>query len=378
VPDLGDRVPPRDLLYVRPRSRGHVPTSPNAVLLESLLFLHTRRGAAWNENDAGTMAAVKARSWQFAESTTVATDHIPRWLSDLVPGRFRSRAPLLSVVLAAHRAGALGVLVSYTELSSLLDVTPRTVSRWVRDLEADGLLEVIQTWQPAPDGHDAARGYWKHLYRPGPRMRSVAGLGMLEGAAGLGDAERAMAQRCARVARARVRRRQRERSAALWEAEETRRRAYRGLPPRAPEKCADDAQAASPLSLDTESVPPPPTGGRGITPPASRRRNVEKVGAGAPSVPSAAPSNVVPLRPSVPAPPPGAQAPSDCSSRADDSCGELAQWLERAELERERERRRGAQTTRTRSGPCSSCGGSGLVRGVGSPTCPECGGQGRC
>jgi hypothetical protein len=386
VPDLGSRVPPRDIVYVRPAARGHEAKSPNAVLLESLLYLHTRRGCAWNETDATTMSAVRARSWQFSECVAVATDHVPRWLSDLVPGRLRARVPLAYCALAAHRAGALGVLLSYTEIAALFDVSERTAGRWVKELEAAEILEVVQTWQESPKGCSVPRGYWKQLYRPGPKMRHVAGMGMCEGARDLSDAEAALARRIARVARARSRERIRLRSDALWTAKAGRRppvdeaeatdkticrRDDGGCVTPDPQTGGTSASVPSSLSLDTKSTPPPPTGGRGIQPPSSRRQRVLSVAGLRPSAPVGAEvrtGTAEALQPK-PAGLPGAQAPGQCNPRAIDGPDLLTAWLERATPKRRRPALRDVSR-------CPVCHGGGYSDGIGSPPCPRCGGSG--
>lgn len=266
VPDLGSRVPPRsDLEYVRPGAHRSRPELGAPKLLEAILWMHTRRGREWDVLEAETMAELRARTWGEVQCRSAATHHIPSWFLSLLPGRIAYGCALFCYfVLASHRAGALGVLASYTELAALCNVSERTVQRWCKKMESIGFLEVVQTWQRNPN-RGRKRGFWKHLYRPGPAMREIAGMGMLEGAKGLSEAAANFARRCARVARARLRTQQRSRSDALWRARNGRRASCSNPEP------AKRAPSPPSLSLDTLATPSPPPGGRGMGAPSSLR-----------------------------------------------------------------------------------------------------------
>lgn len=202
VPDLGERVPPRsDRVFTRPGLESAGVDLP--VLLERVLWLHVRRGAEWDAHSEAVRTACRAHSWGYAELDSMATTRTPIWLAAMVPGRRRAALQLAEFALSAHRSGALGALISYTEIAALCDVSPRTAQRWARYLEAAGILEIVQTWRPGPEGRQ--RGFGRQLYRPGPAMRDCAGLGMLEGARDLKGPTAKLAARVARVARARTR-----------------------------------------------------------------------------------------------------------------------------------------------------------------------------
>lgn len=279
IPGLENRVPPRsDLEFSRPKARHPRPELSNPELLEALLWMHARRGREWDDSESDTVTEVLARSWGEVQCRSAATHHVPSWFLAVLPGRTAYGCALFCYfVLASHRAGALGVVASYTELAALCMVSERTVQRWAKRLETGGFLEVVQTWQRNPN-RGRKRGYWKHLYRPGPAMREIAGMGMLEGAKGLTDATANFARRCARVARARLRAEQKARSDALWRARNSRR-AQPSPPAEKTPKHAQRAPRSPSLSLDMLATPSPSSRGRDIGPPSSLG------GTGAPSAP---------------------------------------------------------------------------------------------
>ena len=250
VVPLGDRVPPRlDLVYVRPGATRTRPNMAAPVLVETLTCMHMRRGAAWSAQDAEIMEETRARTMGRHELARARGAYMAIWLTGLLPGRFRARAALLSCVVTAHRAGAIGALLSYTDLAGLLDIGARTARRWVHWLESEGLLEVIKTWRGAPAGTSRGRGYAKHLYRPGPRLFDAVGLGIMDGAAGLSPATAAMARRAATVACAAERRRINDKANVAWE------RQY-GRPDHEPEV----ENEAPLLRVDIEATPSPALG----------------------------------------------------------------------------------------------------------------------
>ena len=286
IPGLENRVPPRsDLEYTRPKARRARPELNNPQLLEALLWMHTRRGKQWDDGEAGTITEVLARSWGEVQCRSAATHHLPSWFLAVLPGRIAYGCALFCYfVLASHRAGALGVLASYTELAALCAVSDRTVQRWVKRLETTGMVEVVQTWQRNPNAQGPKRGWWKHLYRPGPAMREIVGMGMLEGAKGLSKAATNLARRCARVARARLRSQQRTRSDALWRARNSRPQAASRRPRggRALPQHAKRAPNAPSHSLDTLASPSPSPEGRGICPTGSPPDSMTSVTAAPP------------------------------------------------------------------------------------------------
>jgi len=397
---LGERVPPRDVAAVRPLARRTATAdAPATLLLERLLWVHSRRGCSWHTSETDIMDQVKARTWQFTELRASTHENAPIWLTELVPGRYRARVSMLSRVLAAHRAGMLGVLVSLAEWSAVLDVSESTAYRWGRDLEREGLLERVQCWQEAPDHCDRKRAYWKILYRPGPKMREAAGLGMVEGAAGLREAEAAMARRCARVARAQARARmsarRREKVSRRFEStgdggadDRSAKTLARGDEQTVAPSGVTHASGTSPLSLVTKTNSPPPPGGRDIRRPASPRARVFADRSSAPPSPvdskHATTAAVVSIHrhqttqdnaeaPGRASGVPPATAPSGFPPipRADGSAL-LETWL----AERTKPKPKPKPSHRRTPMRCSACAGSGLTAGVGSQACDRCGGSG--
>jgi hypothetical protein len=205
--DPGERVRPRaDRRYRRKTPAGTArPDLASATAIDSASWLHARRWRAWDDADEKLRRELVASSFGAAELIRMASDNVPRWIREAIPGRLYACAPFVAAVLTAHRAGAFGVLASYPELAAVFDVHRSTIERWVSRLQKAGLIEVITTWQECPGASNGGRGFWKNLYRPGPALGRLAGSGLLERAPGLEPAAAERAGQHARRARRRVR-----------------------------------------------------------------------------------------------------------------------------------------------------------------------------
>jgi len=348
--------------------------------------------------DQSTLDELHVRAWGWTDIRYRKVWSLPVWAELLLPQATRAvgYAWALGMFLAAHRAGATGVWISYDEASALFRVTPRTWGRWVREWERLELVTTLKTWRGRGDG-GAGREWGRLLYRIGPAWGHRAGPGLAEGVAGEGTGPR-LAERCGIGLRAAT---QVDREARLAQ---NLARNTRNTPPetaQAPVPSPSRARTRNPSS------PPSPPGGSITRPPSGGP------GAGGKELaPLAAPTAPAPTRnpaePSAPrrlqlvpreAPGPG-RAEQDPGHRPggklppgparDAALAEL-----RAELERrggswsfvgDVERRRNDRRRRPgepdppgeATGPsCSRCAGSGLERGLGGPACPCCGGSGR-
>ena len=105
---------------------------------------HPRKnGREWGEVDGATMAELQARCWGVAELSTMHFTQTPRWLESLcysVPdasGRVWSRPrwlKILSAIVAAYRAGALGLRLSLEELAAEFNMSRSTAARGLAHL----------------------------------------------------------------------------------------------------------------------------------------------------------------------------------------------------------------------------------------------------
>ncbi len=392
VLDRYNRVRPReDRRWRRDDAKGGRPRMSTSALIDALQFWWLRRGAAWGPKDTELQAEVKARCWHVAQLATLRVEGTPPWLRGLLPGRVASGCTAFVVgVLTAHRCGAAGVLASYAELGAHYGVATRTVQRWVKRLEGDGVLEVLKTWRPKP-GTDA-RGYGKHVYRPGPALAREAGLGILEGAPELSETTRQRATWHARRARRRHRARTRTERDVRWRAREAARGKHASFHMCADCRngCAHHAPAVAPsLSVDTlttpsrpsglgESAPSPPGPLTGATPRSVERPHAVVTSQASRDAPRPETSPAVPA-----SSPPDREAASSVHVP-----GHLGAdtW---AELERLSGRLPGVTSGRNRAGPptppprpeprerrCGVCGGGGVVH-PGWRVCSACGGGGR-
>lgn len=247
---------------------------------------HRRRnGRPWSDTDLRTLEELRARAFDAVELGRMRYLPIPTWLSDelAVPAQdYKSgRLPavkgtklwhILSALIAAYRAGAVGLLLSGAEATSAFGGGVRTWQRNVRSLELAGLIEIVPTWRPKPnpDGTHQLRKRHRdrNLYQLGPRLLEHIGPGILEGLEGDGLPSKQWRARCAGGARKRARQFRRGVQGEAWEKLERHRQRPEetGTPPApCPPVCHPTRPPETPLL--TEGVGGP---GRGPPGPASQ------------------------------------------------------------------------------------------------------------
>lgn len=393
VLSTAQRVEPRRDLRYRRKVSGGRPRMSGANLVQAAQFHRTRSGGNWEERDENLRVELVARSWGFAELQGVATKMEPSWLELELPGLGKAgQRQFVSAMLAAHRRGGISVIASLPELATIFGCVERTIQRWTKDLEAAGLLEVIQTWQGAPAKCDRKRGFYKLMYRPGPALAKLAGLALLEGARELPARVARLATFHGRRARRRLksergdgrdrrwRRRQADRMAAQVKAHleaERRRAAVRhgdqlelGQPVQQklelPEEVKSElerrsrASRPSTLSLDNLSCPPPVNRGRVINQPVP--------GVGAPpereEVRPHAAATVTAVARLSSTPPPELGPPPELSPEASKHCSSRATG----------EPHPGDRAPAGRKRKCPACGGGGVDSNW--EACAPCGASG--
>ena len=185
--------------------------------------MRLRRGRMWGPRDTAIRAELDARSWGFGELQRTRYWAVASWLPNLVFGLLGTHRRgwgillFLAAVVEAYRRGAIGVLASYEECQALFGVASRdTWRRWTAELEAAGVIRVIQTWAEDRGPTARPRRSDRLHYRVGPAIEHAAGFGILEGAAGLTPKLRAWAERSGSALRARARDERRERKGILW------------------------------------------------------------------------------------------------------------------------------------------------------------------
>lgn len=386
--------------WVRPGTGQQRPELSNDELVKAIRAHHHRRGMNMTDTDQKTLDELHVRAWGWTDLAYRRAWSLPSWADLLLPRAVRSTGYTrgLAVVLAAHRAGAAGVWISYAEAAAFCRCGPRTWQRWVREWERLGLVETIRTYRQRGDGGDG-REWGRLLYRLGPAWQRRAGPAVDEGIGGTGPGDR-LAERCG-IGLRKAAHAERERDLELELARQSR-----NTPPSAPPPT--DAGSSRARSRRPSSPPSPP-GGDDNPPPYRGTGEDQKVLASA-RPPSAAP----PASDSAPDsarrhPPAGAsveaQARSSPRGRREGEpsgrtgpagAGELVELedararklrtLEAARPELERLGVRFGVVERPEKPvprpkvdgknrfPCQTCGGSGLERW--GRTCPACGGSG--
>lgn len=147
-------------------------------ILRALVGTHAHRGRVWSTNDQETHDEVGHRSWRWLELQQRRFNQIPGWLSPAIAhARFW---PLLGMLVASYRAGAIGVLLSYEEGAAYFGISRRTWARWVKQLSEAGLVRIVPTWlEASSEGRGRDRG--RNLYQVGAELERVAGPGLMEG-----------------------------------------------------------------------------------------------------------------------------------------------------------------------------------------------------
>jgi hypothetical protein len=169
--------------------------------------------------DQALADCLDARCWGFGELQHRRWWSSPSWFDESwLPKRQAGYQRWLGLLVAAYRAGAAGVLVSYEEAMAICGVRSRaTWRRWTQEMEALGLVRISQTWVEDRDHVIAGRRrYGRLLYRIGPAIEDRGGLGLLEGCEGMTPAKERWAARVAAGARAKARKARRKRKRELW------------------------------------------------------------------------------------------------------------------------------------------------------------------
>lgn len=196
----------------------------NKALVTALAWVHTRATdrklgrREWSVNDQETTDEVEQRAWGFGELQNLPIWVVPSWFTVLeLPRRAAGYERFLGMLLQAYRARAVGALLSYEECMSLTGVRSRSTWRaWCVELEAAGLVRIVQTWRQNERGK---LEYSRLLYRIGPRFEEVAGPALCEGALVEGEGPSATwARRIGQGLRRRARAARRGEKAAQWQA----------------------------------------------------------------------------------------------------------------------------------------------------------------
>ena len=207
-----------DLEWSRPGQEPARPGISSRDLVRAVQYGHLRRGREWGDTDEATRLELQRRAWGYGEAQRRRWWTQPTWLDWLPSRRGSGYLRIVGLAIAAYRAGACGLLLSYEEACSLCDVSSRsTWARWLAELEGLGVLRAIQTWEPDRE-HRATgrRRYGRLLYLVGPELQRRAGPALLEGAPGLSQARQRWAARAGACLRSSVRAARRERKRALW------------------------------------------------------------------------------------------------------------------------------------------------------------------
>ena len=209
-------------------------------ILRALVGTHKHRGRVWSANDRSTYDEVLHRSWRWLELQQRRFLTVPTWITpDVLHPRFW---PFVGALVAAYRAGALGVLLSYEEGAAYFGVSRRTWARWVAYLTEAGLIRLMPTWlESSSDGRGRDRG--RNLYQLGPELEKLAGDGLLEG---LGEgALRSFRNRMARAARKKAKRRRYDRLSQVWSSQRDTEDARDG----AAQEATEDASREKPTEI---------------------------------------------------------------------------------------------------------------------------------
>ena len=186
-----------------------------------------RNGREWRGTDGATMRELEARTWGVGELSRLYDVRAPRWLEPFCfkvasDGRRFGCArwlPFLGVLVAAYRAGAVGVRLSYEEIASEFGCSRRTAARWVADMRKIGLLSVVRIW--TADNCARERERRRNVYQVGATIEGTVGPALLDGCSDVvrGTVRKATAKRCGMAARARARTHWRDHQRRAWAAQ---------------------------------------------------------------------------------------------------------------------------------------------------------------
>jgi hypothetical protein len=212
------------------------------------------------ETDQRTLDELHTRAWGWTDLRHRKTWSLPSWAFELLVPRRRMGAyhAALGLFLGAHRAGAVGVYLSYAEAVGVFGCSSRTWGRWVREWERLGLVATTHTWRSRGDD-GAGREYGRLLYRLGPAWKRRAGPGLLETAGS--DPSARLAERCAMGLRKAAYTSRSERLAielARQSRNSPRSTADTAVP--APEQARTQLLSSPPSPPGGDENPPPPPG----------------------------------------------------------------------------------------------------------------------
>lgn len=147
----------------------------NRELVAALEHMYLRRGRCMTVNDAGLLGELDKRAWTLPVCEGVHVHALPSWMTDFVPKRRDAGySRFVAYVIAAYRAGAVGLWLSYSEAMALCQVSsPDTWRRWTKEMDELGLLRIVQTWTDDP-AEKYARVYGRLWYRLGPELEVFA------------------------------------------------------------------------------------------------------------------------------------------------------------------------------------------------------------
>lgn len=235
--------------------------------LDAVEWQHAHRGAAWTDASQATYDELAARSMVFDDLLRLQSYTAPCWLSHCIPSRrLAGYGNFISLVIAAYRRGAAGVLASYAEGMAIVGCRSQSTWRtWCEEWEALGLVTITHTWRRDPTGK-RPRVHDRLHYRIGPTLERMA-LALLDGANPGSIPLGAIRSAAARM-RKRSQRISRRTKAEIWEAQ-THHRAFLApetsvdfVPGNHSFNCSSTIEEHSPSSTGgvTNPAPPPVAG----------------------------------------------------------------------------------------------------------------------
>jgi hypothetical protein len=249
--------PRQDATWIKPGHQQVRPDLSGPKLWDAVSWMAVRKGKTMTEADQSVLDELYVRAWGWEEVSRRRGWMEPAWLDPLIPPRRKSGYRRCIVVLmAAHRAGAVGVRLGYHEWRALCQVgSEGTWRRWTREMEQRGLIRVQQTWVEDKSTAGRKRCYGKLLYQVGPAVHACARAGILEGLELSGHVKPGQARRDAALARGAARDLRDADREELWEQKNSR-----GPRHSVPLNCSPILNMHNPL-LRRGSVVSPPAGG---------------------------------------------------------------------------------------------------------------------
>lgn len=173
-----------DHSWVRPGCRQVRPDLAGARLWSAVEWMAVRKGQPMTPEDRSVLEELDVRAWKYADVDLRRGYYEPSWLDGCLPeDRKCGYRRFISILVAAYRAGAIGVRLSYDEIRTLIGVrSDSTWRRWSAEMEELGLVRILHTWVENKSEHSKRpRCYGKSLYCLGPAVHRHAGVALLEG-----------------------------------------------------------------------------------------------------------------------------------------------------------------------------------------------------